>query len=140
MQVTGFITHKCAPQEGTSANGNAWKSQDFVIQYDNGEHPKDICLSLFGSKLDEFGGLLKPNAYLRATFDCTTREKDGRYFNSLRCWKLEPAQPVATAPAAPQAPAAPSAPVASAPSAAVQAAQAAMAAATDAGEQTDLPF
>ncbi len=113
MEFTGRIIAVLPERGGTSRNGNEWKSQEFVIE-NHDQYPRKMCFDVFGAdKIAQFN--IQVGQELTVSFDIDAREWNGRWFNSLRAWKVVPAEaPQAYAPApgaAPAAQAAPSAPV-----------------------------
>lgn len=110
MEFTGKIIAVLAPRGGVSKNGNEWKVQEYVIE-DHGQYPRKMCFDVFGAeKIEQFN--IQMGEELTISFDVDAREYQGRWYNSIRAWKVDrvAAQPVAAAPAA-----APAQPVAPAP-------------------------
>lgn len=115
LEIEGTLKQKLASQSGTSARGN-WAKQDFVLEYQDGNFPSDICFTAWGE--DKVADL---NNYqvgdkMKVAFNIKAREYNGRWYNDLRVWRfMAPGQaPAPAAPAAPQyqAPAPAAAPVA----------------------------
>ena len=135
MDFTGKIIAVLPEKTGVSAKGE-WKVQEFVIEDSaSSQYPRRMCFSVFGAdKLAQFN--IQVGQDLTVSFDIDAREYQGRWFNSIRAWRVAPA--VQAAPgvmpaAAYGAEVPPVAPVASAP-----AASAAAPLASD--ESSDLPF
>lgn len=100
LELEGRISRKEAKQSGQSARG-AWVKQDFILEYQDGNFPAEVCFTSFGNdkvaELDRFqvGDLVKVSFNLRA------REYNGRWYNDVRVWRISPAgQPQAPAPVA----------------------------------------
>ena len=100
MEIVGKIIHVLQPQSGTSAAGNAWKKQEYVLETEDA-YPKKICFSFFGDRVDQFP--LKINDRVRVSVDIESREYNGRWYTNINGWKSEPAdaqaqpmQPAAT--------------------------------------------
>lgn len=100
-------------QEGTSANGNAWKNQAYIVQ-GTGQYDKPVCVECFGKKADEI--VLKLDQFVTLDVDVESREYNGRWYTSVRAFRAsepqaaaQPATPSAAPAAAPvtQAPATP---------------------------------
>lgn len=83
ITLTGKIVECLDKKSGTSKNGTAWASQDFVIEEENG----DInVFNVFGQdRLDEYG--IKRGMMVSATCSLKAKEWQGRYFTSLSCTK-----------------------------------------------------
>lgn len=131
MEITGKITHVLEARSGVSPRtGSAWMSQSFVIEAiePGRQFPTRCVFDVFGEdRLRQFN--IQAGETLTVSFDLDAREYQGRWFNSVRAWKVDrveidpstgmpiPYQPAAptTAPgyaAAPAAPAATTAPAA----------------------------
>lgn len=105
MEFTGKIIAVLPARGGISKNGNEWKVQEYVIE-DHGQYPRKMCFDVFGTeKIEQFN--IQQGEELTVSFDVDAREYQGRWYNSIRAWKVDrvaqqaAAQPVA--PAAPQA-------------------------------------
>ena len=101
MEIKGRIIHVLPLQEGVSKAGNPWKKQEYVLET-NDNYPKKVCFDLFGDKADQFRAEIGDDVVL--SFDLESREYNGRWFTSVRGWKLEKATAdAAAAPAYPDA-------------------------------------
>lgn len=114
MEVVGKIIQVLPAQEGVGRNGNPWKVQPYVLEtLEN--YPRKVHFEVFGEDR------IKQNPcdidqLVTVSFDIESREFNGRWYTSIRAWKIQQgdttqtgAQPAAPAPAAP-AQAAPAAP------------------------------
>ncbi len=93
MELTGRIIAVMAAQSGVSARtGNAWMSQEYVIEVP-GQYPRRCVFRLFGEdRID-----------LTIQFDIDAHEYNGRWFNEIRAYNVtrgQAAQPVQPTPAA----------------------------------------
>ena len=141
MEVVGKIIQVLPLQEGVGRNGNPWKLQGYVLETFD-QYPRKVHFEVFGEDRIK----LNPcdiDQVVTVSFDIESREFNGRWYTSIRAWKIQQgdmtqpgAAPVAAAPVA-------AAPVQAAP---VQAAPTSIEPAPDpfdasAGEGTsDLPF
>ncbi len=114
MEITGKITHIMEARTGKSARtGSDWVVQEFVLETHD-QYPRRCAFEVFGAdRLREMN--IQPNEELTVSFDIDAREFNGRWYNSIRAWKVERVpeggvQPFAPAP--PYSPAAPAAPAA----------------------------
>lgn len=95
MEIKGKIIQVLPLQEGVSKAGNPWKKQEYVLEtYD--QYPRKVCFDLFGDKADQYRAEAGDDVVL--SFDIESREYNGRWFTSIRGWKLD--KVVADAPAA----------------------------------------
>lgn len=87
FEIEGKLKAKLASQGGTSSRGE-WLKQDFVLEYQDGNFPAEICLSAFGQdKVSELERFQTGDA-VRVSFNIKAREYNGRWYNDLRVWKI----------------------------------------------------
>jgi hypothetical protein len=132
MEITGKIIAALPERSGTSARtGNAWRSQDFVIETHE-QYPKHCVFTIFGDDRLKEANINVGDEKI-VSFDIDAHEYNGRWYNDIRAWRVMPAGAAAAAPqaAAPQVAGAP-APQAPAPTAAPAPAAG--------GATDDLPF
>lgn len=102
MEITGKITHALEVRSGVSArSGSNWMMQTFVIETHE-QYPRRCAFEVFGEdRLKEFN--IQVGEELTVSFDIDAREYQGRWYNSVRAWRVERvapgAAPVAGAPA-----------------------------------------
>ncbi|MBQ2190170.1 MAG: DUF3127 domain-containing protein [Paludibacteraceae bacterium] len=142
MEVVGKIIQVLPAQEGVGRNGNPWKVQPYVLETLD-QYPRKVHFEVFGEDR------IKQNPcdidqLVTVSFDIESREFNGRWYTSIRAWRIQQGDTTQTA-AVPAA-----APVAAAPMPAAPAASAAAPTETpanvdpfdaSAGDGTsDLPF
>lgn len=100
MEITGKIITVLDARSGQSkTTGNMWMSQEYVIETSE-QYPKRVCFNVWGEdKIRQFN--IQVGQELTVSFDINAREYQGRWYNDVRAWKVEPY--VAAAPAAPVA-------------------------------------
>ena len=113
MELAGKVIAVLEPRGGVSKNGNEWKVQEYVIETHD-QYPRRMCFDVFGAdKIQQFN--IQVGEELNVFFDIDAREWQGRWFNSIRAWKVErvnadaqqmppldaPLPPLNAAPAAP---------------------------------------
>ena len=113
MEITGKIIAVLPERGGVSQRtGSEWKVQEYVLETQE-LYPRKMCFDVFGAdKIAQFA--IKIGDQLTVSFDIDAREYNGRWYNSIRAWKVDRVS--AQAPVAPDAPfppmnAAPAAPV-----------------------------
>ena len=120
LEIEGKIKTKLTPRSGSSARGG-WTSQDFVVEYQDGNYPADACITAFGDEkvrdLDRF----QVGDAVKVSFNVRAREFNGRWYNDLRMWRISasgaaPAAGASVPAASGYAPAAGPAPMAPPPS------------------------
>lgn len=104
MEMSGRITQVFEPRGGVSARtGNSWKVQQFLLETIE-QYPKHLCFEVFGEeKLNTFN--IQIGQELTVSFDVDAHEYQGRWYNQIRAWKVEPIQVGAPAAPAQQTPA-----------------------------------
>ena len=92
MEIEGKIIAVIPAREGVSARtGTAWKTQDYVIETHE-QYPRRCCFNVFGTdKIQLFN--IQVGEELRVSFDIDAHEYQGRWFNSIRAWKVERIDP-----------------------------------------------
>ena len=122
MDVVGKIIQVLPAQEGIGRNGNPWKVQPYVLETLD-QYPRKVHFEVFGEDR------IKQNPcdvdqLVTVSFDIESREFNGRWYTSIRAWRIQqgdmtqavPGAAPAVAPvAAPQPAAAPAAPAEAAP-------------------------
>lgn len=88
-------------QSGTSARGQ-WSKQEFIVEYQDGNYPNQVCMNVWGQdKVNDLARYHEGDA-VKVSFNLSSREFNGRYYNDIRVWKIEIAGAAAPAAAAPQ--------------------------------------
>lgn len=131
MEVSGKVIQILPLQEGIGRNGNPWKVQTAILETQD-QYPRKVCFEIFGEDR------IKNNPFnvddvITISFDIESREFNGRWYTSIRAYRVQQGVVDAAAPAAPAA-AAPVAP------AEVPAANTEPFDASPSDESTDLPF
>lgn len=87
MELAGKVIAVLEPRGGVSKNGNEWKVQEYVIETHD-QYPRRMCFDVFGAdKIQQFN--IQVGEELNVFFDIDAREWQGRWFNSIRAWKIE---------------------------------------------------
>ena len=96
LEIEGRIKQKLAKQNGQSAKGG-WTKQDFVLEYQDGNYPAEVCLTAFGN--DKVADLDKYQVgdTVKVAFNLRAREYNGRWYNDVRVWRITPAGQAAPA-------------------------------------------
>ncbi|MDO4715274.1 MAG: DUF3127 domain-containing protein [Bacteroidales bacterium] len=89
MEASGKIIAALEPRSGIAkSTGNPWKVQEFVIEVDtNSQYPRRMVFEVFGEdKLNEFA--IQVGEFVTVSFDIDAREYNGRWYNSVRVWRV----------------------------------------------------
>ncbi len=114
IEVEGVIIKEYPPREGVSkSSGNAWKSQDYVIQTRDA-YPRTCLFNVFGAdRIEQFN--IHQGDTVHVWLDINARAWQDRYFNDIRAFRVDhidpnavntgamPTQPASNLSAAPQA-------------------------------------
>lgn len=88
MEIVGKAIAALPVRSGVShRTGEQWQSREYVIETQE-QFPKKMCFEVFGTdKLKEFN--IRNNDLIKVHFDITAREYNGKWYNSIRAWKVE---------------------------------------------------
>ena len=87
MEVVGKIIQVLPAQEGVGRNGNPWKVQPYVLETLD-QYPRKVHFEVFGEDR------IKANPcdldqLVTVSFDIESREFNGRWYTSIRAWKIQ---------------------------------------------------
>lgn len=87
MEITGKIIAVLQPNSGVSSRtGNAWMSQEYVIETHD-QYPRKCCFRVFGEdKIKQFN--IQSGEELTVSFDIDAHEYNGRWFNNVSAWAV----------------------------------------------------
>ena len=116
MEVVGKIIQVLPAQEGVGRNGNPWRVQPYVLETLD-QYPRKVHFEVFGEDR------IKQNPceidqLVTVSFDIESREFNGRWYTSIRAWRIQQGdttQAVGAVPAAAPAQAAPAQPASAEP-------------------------
>ena len=130
MEISGKIIQVLPEQGGVSkTSGKEWKLQAYVLETQE-QYPRKVHFEVFGEDRIK-ANPCQLDDVVTVSFDIESREFNGRWYTSIRAWKIQQGRVEAAAPAA--------VPTAE-PMAAPQANVATFDAAAGVDETTDLPF
>lgn len=95
LEITGRIIAVLDKRTGVSnATGTAWSVQQYVIETHE-QYPKKMCFDVFGEdRIKQFA--IQIGEEVTVSFDLDAREYQGRWYNSIRAWKVEKVKPETT--------------------------------------------
>lgn len=87
MEIVGKIIQVLPAQEGVGRNGNPWKVQPYVLETLD-QYPRKVHFEVFGEDR------IKQNPcdldqLVTVSFDIESREFNGRWYTSIRAWKIQ---------------------------------------------------
>ena len=88
MELAGKVIAITEARSGKSATtGNEWKVQEYVIETHE-QYPRRMAFEVFGEdKLRQFN--IQMGEEINVSFDINAREWNGRWYNSIRAWKVD---------------------------------------------------
>lgn len=89
MEITGKIIKALELRSGTSnRTGSNWCVQEFVIETIEGQYPRRCVFEVFGEdRLKQMN--IQVGEEMTVSIDVDAREYNGRWYNSLRAWKVD---------------------------------------------------
>lgn len=85
-------------QGGTSKSGKEWSRQDYVIETKE-QYPKKVAFSVMNDNIMNFG--LAVGQDVDIEIDINASEWNGKWYNSISCWKATNLNPQQQTPAQP---------------------------------------
>ncbi|MGM9736155.1 MAG: DUF3127 domain-containing protein [Candidatus Cryptobacteroides sp.] len=90
MEIEGRIARKLNVQTGNSSRG-AWSKQEFILEYQEGSFPTQICMNVWGDDKVKDLDRYKVGDRVKVSFNLSSREYNGRWYTDVRAWRIEPA-------------------------------------------------
>ena len=94
MEISGRIKQVLAQKNGVSQRtGNAWASQQYVIEEDGVQYPQSLLFEVFGQdKIQQYH--LAVGQMVKVSFSMRTRTYNGKVYNEIpRAFNVTPLQP-----------------------------------------------
>ena len=136
MEIVGKVIQVLPLQQGTgSRSGNPWTLKTFILETQE-NYPRKVAIEVFGDQRIA-DNPAEVDQVVTVSFDLESREFNGRWYTSVRAWKILQGVQTQAAPVQPVTPAAPAAPAGEMPDAPAMNTFDAVAAQ---GDDTDLPF
>lgn len=86
--LSGQITAVLPLQQGVSQRtGQPWQSQSYLLCYEPGQYPKNVCFSVFGDKIKQFA--IQQGEQLSVHLNIEAKQGQKGYFNDVQAWKVE---------------------------------------------------
>ena len=100
MDIVGKIIQVLPAQEGVSKTGNPWKVQSYVLETQE-QYPRKVCFEIFGEDRIN-NNRCNIDDVVTVSFDIESREFNGRWYTSIRAWRVQQGDNSAAAPVAQQ--------------------------------------
>jgi hypothetical protein len=88
MEVTGTLLNILPEVTGESSKG-PWVKRDIIVETE-GQHPKKVCITIFGTKVSLDGIGIGQN--VTCHIDLDSREHNGRWYTNVTAWKIDGAR------------------------------------------------
>ncbi len=88
LEIEGKIITKLPVQNGTSARG-PWSKQEFVIEYQEGNYPNQVCMNVWGEDKVKDLEQFQAGETVKVSFNLSSREYNGRWYSDIRAWRIE---------------------------------------------------
>lgn len=102
MEIEGKVIQILPLQQGVGSSGKPWASQSFIIETPD-QYPRKVCIELFGEDRVKNNPVSIDDS-VKVSYDLESREFNGRWYTSVRAWKVEKAGQTAGDSAAATAP------------------------------------
>ncbi len=86
MEISGKIIAVLPLQQGTSKAGNPWQLQSYVLETQE-QYPKKVCFEIFGEDRIK-NNSCQIDELVTVSYDLESREFNGRWYTSVRAWKV----------------------------------------------------
>ena len=90
MEFKGRIYKVLPEQSGTNREGKEWRRLDFIFEYfeqADDRYTDKVALSIMNERIKECD--LHEGEEVTIGFGHTVREYQGKYYNDIRCYKIE---------------------------------------------------
>jgi hypothetical protein len=86
MDIVGKLIQKLDIKSGENARGT-WSIQDAIVETIE-QYPRKICISFWGDKIGDLEKI-KLGDKITASVNIESREANGRWFTSVRAWRIQ---------------------------------------------------
>ncbi|MDR1199113.1 MAG: DUF3127 domain-containing protein [Prevotellaceae bacterium] len=86
LDIAGILIQKLDIKSGEGARG-AWKIQDVIIETVE-QYPRKICISFWNEKISDLDKI-KLGDKITVSVNIDSREANGRWFTSIRAWRVQ---------------------------------------------------
>ena len=89
IQLSGTVTHVLPLQSGVSkSSGKEWKKQSYVLLVEEGQYPRSVTFDIVGEERIK-NSAIQLNEQITVHLDINCNEWQGKFYNSINCWKVE---------------------------------------------------
>ncbi|MDR0421170.1 MAG: DUF3127 domain-containing protein [Prevotellaceae bacterium] len=87
LDITGKLIQKLDVKSGESARGT-WNIQDAIIETLESQYPRKICISFWGERINDLDKINLGDK-VTVSVNIESREANGRWFTSVRAWRIQ---------------------------------------------------
>jgi hypothetical protein len=88
IQLIGTIVRVLPLQKGTKRDGGEWQKQEYLLSVEDERYDNKVCFQIFGAEKIAIIGL-KENERVRVHLEIRANEYNGKFYNSIDCWKVD---------------------------------------------------
>ena len=89
MEIQGKILQVLKEVQGIGQNGNPWRVLPFIIETLD-QFPRKVYIEVFGDeRIKNCVNAIKVDNTVTVGFDIDSHEYNGRWYTSIRAWKVE---------------------------------------------------
>ena len=85
-EIRGRLISLLQPKSGSGSNGQ-WLIQEFIVETMD-QFPKKICFEAWNDKANIIKSI-NPGTEVQVAFNPESREYNGRWYTSLKVWKID---------------------------------------------------
>lgn len=88
IQLIGTIVRVLPMQSGTKRDGGEWQKQDYLLSVEDERYDKKVCFQIFGAERIARMNI-QENERIRVHLEIQANEYNGKFYNSIDCWKVD---------------------------------------------------
>lgn len=93
MEIQGKVIRIFPIEQGESKSGKAWKKQNFVMEYTDGQFAKKVLVTVKADPLLAMVNMFRTGEQIKCQVFVEAREWNDRFFTDVTAWKIEKLQP-----------------------------------------------
>lgn len=86
MTLQGTITRILPTELGQAKNGRQWNKQGYIVEYGEGNYPKQVAVYLWGELAANNPLSLGEEVTLEINLE--SREYNNRWYTEVKCWRI----------------------------------------------------
>jgi len=86
MEITGKVTAVLPLETGETRAGKEWKKQSFILEYQDGEYSKQVCIKCFGKTVEHVPNVGDDASVL---LSIESREYNGKWYTDANAFRIK---------------------------------------------------